>query len=332
MLLSIRVHIKLKGFAMRRYLPLLAFAAALLGAPSAQAWNKAGHMTSGAIAYDDLKARSPATLAKVVAALKLHPQYDQRWRADVEAAGLSEDDANRRLFMLAARWPDDVRGDHDFDRPEDHFIDLPYKPPGQPSSVKVVQPGPENLVTAYGEHVSTLRTSSDDSDRAVALCWLFHLTGDVHQPLHSVSLFTTQFATAEGDRGGTRFYIRVKPDSSTLSLHSFWDNLVLGSERYQSVANRATALRNKAGLARADLTELAARPFGPNAVMSWAKDESLVVAKSTVYLNGKLKGSTSKTDGKPLPADYAGDARDAAERRMVLAGYRLSDVLATLLP
>jgi len=85
-------------------------------------------------------------------------------------------------------------------------------------------------------------------------------------------------------------------------------------------------------LARADLTELAARPFGPNAVMSWAKDESLVVAKSTVYLNGKLKGSTSKTDGKPLPADYAGDARDAAERRMVLAGYRLSDVLATLLP
>ncbi|MBV8036114.1 S1/P1 nuclease [Roseateles sp.] len=311
---------------------LVLCAAALGCMPSAQAWNKAGHMTSAAIAYDDLKARSPSTVARIVAALKLHPQYDQRWRADVEAAGLSEDDANRRLFMLAARWPDDVRGDHDFDRPEDHFIDLAYKPPGQPSSVKVTQPGPENLVTAYAEHVSTLLNSTDEGDRAVALCWLFHLTGDVHQPLHSVSLFTTQYPTVEGDRGGTRFYIRVTPDSSTISLHAFWDNLILGSERYQVVANRATGLRNRAGLSRADLPELAERPFSPNAAMSWARDESLVVAKSVVYLNGKLKGSSSKSNGKSLPDDYVGKAQDAAERRMVLAGYRLSDAMATLLP
>lgn len=311
---------------------LLVCVAALAAQTTALAWNKAGHMTSAAIAYDDLRTRSPALAAKTVATLKLHPQYDQRWRADVEATGLSEDESNRRLFMLAARWPDDVRGDHDFDRPDDHFIDLPYKPPGQPASVKAIQPGVENLVTAYAEHVATLQTSSDDADRAVALCWLFHLTGDVHQPLHSVSLFTTQYASSEGDRGGTRFYIRVKPDTSTISLHSFWDNLILGSERYQIVANRATALRNKAGLARADLPELVQRPFAPGAVMSWAKQESFVIAKTTVYLNGKLKGSSSKTNGKPLPDGYAVHAKEAAERRMALAGYRLSDVLAALLP
>lgn len=311
---------------------LLVCAATLAAQTSAQAWNKAGHMTSAAIAYDDLKVRSPGAAARTVAALKLHPQYDQRWRVDVEAAGLSEDEANRRLFMLAARWPDDVRGDHDFDRPDDHFIDLPYKPPGQPVSVKIVQPGSENLVTAYAEHVATLQSSSDETDRAVALCWLFHLTGDVHQPLHSVSLFTTQYATSEGDRGGTRFYIRVKPSAATISLHSFWDGLILGSERYQVVANRATSLRNKVGLGRADLPELAQRPFGPGGVMQWAKQESFVLAKTTAYLNGKLKGSTSKTDGRPLPEDYAGNAQEAAERRMALAGYRLSDVLAALLP
>lgn len=317
---------------MRCCLPILVLTTALLGVSPVQAWNKAGHMTSAAIAYDELKASSPSTVAKVVAVLKLHPQYDQRWRADVEAAGLDEDEAHRRLFMLAARWPDDVRGDHDFDRPDDHFIDQPYKPPGQPASVQVTQPGAENLVTAYATHVATLRNSSDDGDRAVALCWLFHLTGDVHQPLHAVSLFTTQFATAEGDRGGTRFYIRVTAESATISLHSLWDGLVLGSERYQSVANRATALRNKAGLGRADLPELSAHPFGPNAVMAWAKDESLVVAKTTVYLNGKLKASTSKSNGKLLPTNYLDTAQGAAERRMVLAGYRLSDVLARLLP
>lgn len=310
----------------------LVYAVLSLGMSSAQAWNKAGHMTSAAIAYDDLTSRSPEAAAKVVTALKLHPQYDLRWRAAVEAPGLSADDANRRLFMLAARWPDDVRGDDDFDRPEDHFIDLPFKPAGQPSSVHTTPPGPQNLVTAYADHVSTLRTSSDDVDRAVALCWIFHLTGDVHQPLHAVSLFTTQYATSEGDRGGTRFYIRVKPTSSTVSLHSFWDGLILGSERYQSVANRATGLRNTAGLGRADLSELAARPFGPNAAMSWAKDESLVMAQDVAYVGGQLQGSKDKTAGVPLPDGYAATAKAAAERRMVLAGYRLSDVLAVLFP
>lgn len=318
---------------MRRNLASLLLCAVFFsGVSSAYGWNKAGHMTSAAIAYDDLTSRSPEAAAKVVTALKLHPQYDLRWRAAVEAPGLSADDANRRLFMLAARWPDDVRGDDDFDRPEDHFIDLPYKPAGQPSSVHTTQPGPQNLVTAYADHVSTLRTSSDDVDRAVALCWIFHLTGDVHQPLHAVSLFTTQYATSEGDRGGTRFYIRVKPTSSTVSLHSFWDGLVLGSERYQSVANRATGLRNTAGLGRADLPELAARPFGPNAAMAWAKEESLVMAREVAYVGGQLQGSKDKTAGVPLPDGYAATAKAAAERRMVLAGYRLSDVLAALFP
>jgi hypothetical protein len=130
--------------------------------------------------------------------------------------------------MLAARWPDDVRGNPTFDRPADHFIDLPYKPAGQPSSVHVSEPAPQNLVVSYAEHVATIRTSSNDADRAVALCWLFHLTGDVHQPLHAVSLFTEQYATSEGDRGGTRFYIRAKPGSATLSLHSLWDGLIIG--------------------------------------------------------------------------------------------------------
>jgi hypothetical protein len=34
---------------------------------SALAWNKAGHMVSGAIAYADLKQANPQTLARVIA-------------------------------------------------------------------------------------------------------------------------------------------------------------------------------------------------------------------------------------------------------------------------
>lgn len=141
-----------------------------VSAPAAFAWNKAGHMTSAAIAHDDLvAANDQATADRVVAILKQHPQYDQCWKAAVEAPDIGAQEANRRLFMLAARWPDDVRGDSDFDHPEDHFIDLPYKPSGQPSSVKVAQPADDNLVAAYADHLATLKSNAGDEEKAVAL-------------------------------------------------------------------------------------------------------------------------------------------------------------------
>jgi hypothetical protein len=39
------------------------------------------------------------------------------------------------------------------------------------------------------------------------------------------------------------------------------------------------------------------------------------------------KQSGSKTDGKVLPNDYADTAKPIAERRMMLAGYRLAEYL-----
>jgi hypothetical protein len=45
--------------------------------PSSLAWNKAGHMVSAAIAYTELKQGSPEALARVVALLKLHPEFSR---------------------------------------------------------------------------------------------------------------------------------------------------------------------------------------------------------------------------------------------------------------
>jgi hypothetical protein len=326
------MHMVTNTHRRQRLMRALAFAILSAVLPGATfAWNKAGHMTSAAIAHDDLAASDPALVARVVAILRQHPQFDQRWKAAVDAPDIAPEEANRRLFMLAARWPDDVRGDSDFDHPEDHFIDLPYKPPGQPASVKVAQVPEENLVTAYADHLATLSTSADEEAKAVALCWIFHLTGDVHQPLHTVSMFTTKFPIPEGDRGGTRFYIRVNQNTSTISLHSFWDGLVLGSERYKAVADTATELRLRQGFARADLPELAQHPFGPTAADTWARQESFPIAKSVAYRAGKLK-SGSKSNGVALPSGYAADAKSTAERRMVLSGYRIADVMRAVFP
>ena len=143
----------------------------------------------------------------------------------------------------------------------------------------------------------------------------------MHQPLHTTKLITNQYKEPEGDRGGTRFYIRVNPDSQTISLHKFWDDLILGSENFQTVRNTATKIR--ASYQRSKLPELKETKFN-----NWAKLESFRIAKQKVYLNGKLSGSTDKNNVKLLPQNYAATAKPIAERQMSLAGYRLADVLA----
>src|SRR5262245_56580542 len=94
----------------------------------------------------------------------------------------------------------------------------PFKLVGQPASVSTLQPDSQNILTAFSEKLDTFRDGRrSDSDRAMALTWLFHLVGDVHQPLHTARLFTTIFP--QGDRGGTRFYVRIGEESATISLH-----------------------------------------------------------------------------------------------------------------
>ncbi len=42
-----------------------------------------------------------------------------------------------------------------------------------------------------------------------------------------------------------------------------------------------------------------------------------------------IQGSSDRSDGPVLTDDYTDAAKAAAEKRMVLAGYRLADTLAT---
>jgi S1/P1 Nuclease/Metal binding domain of Ada len=297
----------------------------LVAVSSALAWNKAGHMVAGAIAYADLQQNHPETLARVVALLKTHPHFATKWAPRLAQFHLTPEEHALSLFMLAARWPDDIREDPIFHHSAWHYINLPYKPEGQPASVQPVDPPPDNILQAYQTNLDILRIPAPASTKAVALCWVFHLIGDVHQPLHTIALFTTQFPPPEGDRGGTRFYIRAREGARTISLHTFWDDLILGSERFQSVRNRATALRLQPEHARAQLPELRETSFE-----HWGKQESFSMAKEHAYRNGQLQGSREQHHGEVLPADYIETVQLLAERRIVLAGYRLADVLAQI--
>ena len=72
----------------------------LMAVSSACAWNKAGHMVSGAIAYADLKQSNPETLTRVIALLKSHPQFQTKWAPRLAQLHLSPEEQALYLFML----------------------------------------------------------------------------------------------------------------------------------------------------------------------------------------------------------------------------------------
>lgn len=296
----------------------------IVGTSPALAWNRAGHMVTGAIAYQVLEKESPASIARVVALLKQHPDF-AGWEKQADNLELKGAERELYFFMKAARWADDAR-DNPAYYPADmhndrlHYINYPYKPKSEPETVKTAPPDDINIVRGYQDKLAVLAGKDKDADRAVALTWIFHLIGDVHQPLHVTSLFTTNYP--EGDRGGNLFYVRADADSGPINLHKYWDDLIIGSENFQKVRNTATELRNRKEFAKEKLTELKEADFS-----HWASKESLELAQTQVYRDGKLEGSTRRMNAPVLPADYAKTVQPIAERRAVLAGYRLAAVL-----
>ena len=65
---------------------------------------------------------------------------------------------------------------------------------------------------------------NDAERKAIALAWLFHLVGDVHQPLHTAQVFTTD--DPKGDRGGNEICVRVTQAGQPIDLHRFWDGVI----------------------------------------------------------------------------------------------------------
>src|SRR5215203_348403 len=96
----------------------------------------------------------------------------------------------------------------------------------------------------------------------------------------------------------------------------------MGSQRVSSVNNCATGLLLRPAHQRSALSELSETDF-----RRWATIESLTLAKTEGYRNGAVQGGTNESNSELLPADYAAQVQPIAERRVVLAGYRIADRL-----
>ncbi len=109
--------------------------------------------------------------------------------------------------------------------------------------------------------------------------------------------------------------------------------MITSSSNLTRLRNEATALRNRQEFQWSQLSELE-----NTGSQSWAK-ESFDIATKIAYRNGGRVGipkggnmdCTMMAAAPVLPVGYVVSARRIADRRMILAGYRLADVLTRVL-
>jgi hypothetical protein len=295
----------------------------LMGAfcPAARAWNPTGHMAVAGVAYDHL---TPRAKAGVDALLARHRDY-ALWMRDLPAG---DTDRARYAFLRAAVWPDDVRHTPD-DRPTWHYTDTPVVVPGYKADPDGLLPARVSAETQLPIEVRLLKNkTAADPARATALCWVEHLVGDVHQPLHDASLISATFP--QGDKGGNSELLA--PDAVTgdpreeaanpKNLHALWDDLLGETRDPTQIAVIVAALETPA-FAPSTYPQLT----GQQTVQAWVL-EGFRLARDVVYLGGKLP---SKPDGTKadvtLPPGYLATAHQVADRQVALAGLRLAGLL-----
>lgn len=320
----------------------------LLGAftTGANAWDHPGHMTTAAIAFTEVERARPDLIEKLGLLFLAHPDTAPFWVAAGEAKGKER---VRRMFLECARWADDSKF-----TPRDRLtwhsarwaIVAKDAPPEAKAAASARNGRPvgqalEALALNYG---TLSNPESAPTERADALCWVMHIVGDIHQPLHVSDLFSKDFPT--GNPAGSIGYVMDPVSKSPITLHILWDSNVLRVPTVQEV-DRHTQTFMKT-YPRSSFPELKAHPVShPSAFEEWAR-ESHQVALDWAFdvemvsdpnknqtseqlvktmVNFILNGVSPVKEAPELPSGYWEKLQPTAERRITLAGYRLADLL-----
>ena len=300
---------------------------------AAKAWDETGHRLSANVA---LRYLDFDTQRELLTLLQQHPRYQQDFVSQMPA-DLIDSPPERQLGWLlgqAAYWPDIARGFNDserekYSRPSWHYIDGAWlrdsanvqgnvyvnRPPapelqGVAKSAIRSEREADNIVTALDYNTRVLADdNAEPAQRAVALCWVLHLMGDIHQPLHSGSLYSAElFAT--GDRGGNA--IRVGESN----LHSVWDRAMRGADKQSRSLLYAATYEDLSGR-ESDWTLWLAesREF----LVPSVYNDSLLTAITSADSSG-----AERLSNQSLSDDYVNEMIGIASDRLGLAGLRLA--------
>jgi hypothetical protein len=349
---------------------LVAGIVGLLPASEAWAWSGGGHKVVALTAYSQL---DPVTRAKVIQILSHHPFWTSEFQARVrhelqelpapshiQKPPPTKSDEWRWLFAQAAVWPDLAQGTP-YDRPHWHSINTPiYLNAASEEAlrshlpvnlqIKWTEATPEmdlNAAQALDLAMQVLRDGQAAKQvlpeetlaqkKAILLCWLLHLAGDLHQPTHAVALFS-QREFPGGDHGGNDILLPQKPgQNNPQDLHSFWDRLHGGDVTLNAASATMSFILREPGM-----PQIARAAAANLSVEAWLS-EAQALARQKVYVP-KIMDAVAKAESaavheekvevlytKAELAAYGNSVGPIASERAAIAGYRLAELLKQVL-
>ncbi len=154
--------------------------------------------------------------------------------------------------------------------------------------------------------------ATSDQERLLALQFILHFVGDIHQPLH---------ASDENDAGGNSEDVKAVPalpktaGSSSGNLHGFWDTQFVALQGSKTAATVAKKLIAK-------ITPAQRKKWSSGTAADWA-NESFGFSKVNAY---DLPAPTS-AHHYTLPKAYVTNAKGVVAQQLSKAGVRLAFVL-----
>jgi len=314
--------------------------------PSVHAWDHPGHMLTAAIAYAEIERARPELIEKIGLLFLAHPDTAPFWVAAGEAKGTER---VRRMFVECARWADDSKFTPN-DRLTWHSARWAIVADDASPEAKAAaaarhgRPAGQALEALALNFAMLSNAESVPAERALALCWVLHILGDIHQPMHVSDLFSKDFP--RGNAAATTSYVMDPVTGRPIPLHVLWDSNALRVPSLAEVDRHTQEFLKK--YPRSAFPELKAHPISdPNAFEEWAK-ESHQVAVDWAYdvttvsdpnkdqpadklvqtmINFILNGVAPVKEAPQLPAGYWEKVQGTAERRITLAGYRIADLV-----
>lgn len=295
-----------------------------LGAFQVKGWDDSGHKITGYIAWQRMSPKARENILKI---LRSAPE-DSHLGAYYQSYGVEKEETRKlEFFMFATSWPDVVR-DRDFPvrykkyhKGDWHYDDTFWKQVD----------GTVELLTGFeggGQGVPRLKDfdalirdpASSNADKAVAIAWILHIVGDLHQPLHTSARVTD--LEPKGDQGGNLFLLSPAgtPRPEQYNLHRYWDSII---ERNNPIKDKDCERGYLETIAKKIISE---NPYDKvKAKLNMGKfgewqQESFQYNASFVF--------TSDLKRNSMPPDhYNRNAYRLAKSQLALAGYRLGDML-----
>jgi hypothetical protein len=267
----------------------------LLVSLTSHAWNALGHMVVANIAYSNL---TP----------------DVRSKVDKIAKDFSSEYASIHSFLDLAPWPDTLHSQNIESYSHWHYVDLAFSADATPLKDLT---DTDNVIWAINTIEPVVKNNNANIyERARFLSFLVHMVGDIHQPLHTVSRISA--AHPDGDQGGNLYKILDPKNSKTISLHQLWDRGI-------DLFNDDTSAEHINALTEKIMTDYPSDVLGALTTDLSAEDwanEGLALSETFVYT----------TPENQVPSlDYQNSGRQFSEKEIALSGYRLANILNSLL-